>query len=168
MVIPSLDPTFLAKEARRFKIKVGVLLLLVEDNNLLLLRRYNTGIADGCYVVPMGGLKEGETITEAVIREAREETAITLTPQRIHVCHVMHRFHRMPEGYCFPQIDIYFKAEDWNGTITNCEPDKCDELKFYPLQSLPEKTEPFILRALECSKQGTFYSEFGWESPIVQ
>ena len=164
MTVSSLDPTFLTKEARRFKIKVGVFLFLIQDSNVLLLRRYNTGIADGCYVVPMGGLMKDETITQAVIRETREETAVILMPENFHVCHVMHRFHRMPEGYCFPQIDVYFRAEHWDGIITNCEPHKCDELKFYPMQSLPEKTEPFILQALECSNQGKFYSEFGWET----
>jgi ADP-ribose pyrophosphatase YjhB (NUDIX family) len=111
----------------------------------------------------MGGLMASETITQAIIRETREETAVILMPKNIHVCHVMHRFHRMPEGYCFPQIDVYFRAEHWEGTITNCEPHKCDELKFYPLQSLPDKTEPFVLQALKCSNQGNFYSEFGWD-----
>ena len=158
-----LDPTFLAKEARRFKTKVGVFLFLIQSNEVLLLRRYNTGIADGCYVVPMGGLQENETIIQALIREVCEETAVTLNPEEVHACHVMHRFHRMPEGYCFPQIDVYFKAEKWSGTITNCEPHKCDELKFYPIQALPKNTEPFIVHALECVERGKIFSEFGWE-----
>lgn len=157
-----LDATFLEKEARRFKVKVGVFLFLFQNDELLLLRRYNTGIADGYYVVPMGGLKAEETVNQALIREAHEETSIILKPQDINVCHVMYRFHRMPEGYTFPQIDIYFKAEHWEGTITNCEPHKCDELKFYPLEGLPEKTEPFIVHAVECTQKGNFFSEFGW------
>lgn len=167
MAIPSLNPLFLEKEAKKFKVKVGVFLFLIQDNNILLLRRYNTGIADGCYVVPMGGLLEDETVTQAVIREAREETAVILKPEKIHVCHVMHRFHRMPEGYSFPQIDVYFQTKQWEGTITNCEPHKCDELKFFPLESPPEKTEPFILHALKCAKNGVFYSEFGWSSSAL-
>ena len=135
---------------------------LIQNDELLVLRRYNTGIADGCYVVPMGGLKEGETATQALIREAREETSIILNLEWIDVCHVMYRFHRTPEGYTFPQIDLYFKAKKWEGTITNCEPDKCDELKFYPLNALPAKTEPFILHAVENMQKEVFFSEFGW------
>ena len=157
-----LNPAFLEKEARRFKVKVGVFLFLIKNDELLVLRRYNTGIADGYYVVPMGGLKEGETATQALIREAKEETAIVLKPQWIEMCHTMYRFHRMPEGYTFPQIDLYFRAHHWEGTITNCEPDKCDELKFYPLRALPEKIEPFIVHAVENMQNGIFFSEFGW------
>lgn len=153
---------FLEKEARAFKVKMGVFLLLIQNNELLVLRRYNTGIADGRYVVPMGGVKAGETATQALIRETKEETSIILQPEDASVCHVMYRFHQMPEGYNFPQVDVYFKAKRWSGTITNCEPHKCDELRFYPLQSLPDKMEPFILHALTCSQKGIIFSEFGW------
>lgn len=161
-MINSISLKFLEKEARSFKVKIGVFLLLIQKNEVLLLRRYNTGIADGRYVVPMGGVKEGETATQALIRETEEETSIILHPEAINVCHVMYRFHQMPEGYTFPQVDLYFKAASWSRTITNCEPHKCDELQFYSLQSLPDKTEPFIIHALECAQKGIFFSEFGW------
>jgi 8-oxo-dGTP diphosphatase len=164
MNIHSLSPQFLEKEARRFKVKVGVFLFLIENENVLLLRRHNTGIADGCYVVPMGGLLDGETVTQAVTREAKEEAGILLKAADAQVCHVMHRFHRMPEGYTFPQIDVYFRAEQWEGCINNCEPHKCDELKFYSLRALPEKTEPFISHAAMCMQKGVFFSEFGWQA----
>lgn len=162
MTVNSVNLKFLEKEARSFKVKLGVFLLLIQNNELLLLRRYNTGIADGYYVVPMGGVKEGETATQALIRETQEETSIILQPEDISVCHVMYRFYQRPEGYNFPQVDVFFRAKHWSGTITNCEPHKCDELQFYSLQALPEMTEPFILHALKCSQQGVFFSEFGW------
>lgn len=162
MNVNSISVKFLEKEARTFKLKMGVFLFLIQNNEVLLLRRYNTGIADGCYVVPMGGVKEGETASEALIRETKEETSLIIEPENINVCHVMHRFHRMPEGYNFPQVDVYFKAESWNGIITNCEPHKCDELGFYSLHALPPKTEPFIIHALHCAQKGIFFSEFGW------
>ena len=158
----TLDSKFLEKEARRFKVKVGVFLFLMQREELLLLRRYNTGIADGCYVVPMGGLLEGETATQALLRETQEETALILEPDAVRVCHVMYRYHRMPEGYSFPQVDLYFTAEHWSGTLTNCEPHKCDELKFYPMNNLPPKTEPFIVHALASAKAGILFSEWGW------
>src|ERR1041385_3360980 len=98
--------SFLEKEAKAFKVKMGVFLFLTQEDQVLLLRRYNTGIADGCYVVPMGGVKDGESATQALIRETEEETAIILQPKDVHVCHVMHRFHQTPEGYTFPQVDV--------------------------------------------------------------
>lgn len=154
--------TFHEKEARRFKIKVGVMLFLTQNDHVLLLRRFQTGIDDGMYVVPMGGLKPGETVTQALIREAEEETAIGLNPSQIEVCHVMHRQHQMPDGYTFPQMDLYFRADQWEGTMINNEPDKCDELKFFPLKALPEATVPCIAHAIRCIQNKIFFSEFGW------
>ena len=77
-----LDSLFAEKEAKRFKVKIAVLLVLIQKEEVLLLRRYNTGIDDGCFVLPMGGVKEGETATQALIREAREETGVVIKPKR--------------------------------------------------------------------------------------
>lgn len=153
---------FAQKEAKRFKLKVGVFLFLVQDGQILLLRRHKTGIDDGCYVVPMGGIEGKETVTSALIREAAEEANIILQPQDVKMCHLMHRFHPMPQGLSFEQIDIYFKAERYQGVIQNMEPHKCDELRFYPLDNLPAKTAPFIQQAIRGMVEGQSFSEFGW------
>lgn len=166
MSLKNMEDTFMTifakKEATRFKVKVGVFLFLIKEDQVLLLKRYNTGIADGLYVVPMGGLKEGETVSQALIREAHEEAGIILTSENIKMCHLMHRHHYMPQGLSFGQIDVFFKAEDYQGVIQNMEPDKCDELKFYPLEALPKNTEGFICQALNCMQKEEFFSEFGW------
>lgn len=156
----------MSKEDKRFKLKVGVFLVLLQDNKVLLSRRYNTGIADGLHVVPMGGLEEGETITQALIREALEEINIILRPEEVRVVHVMHRLHHLPNGEFFPQVDIFFIPNTYEGTIQNMEPHKCDEVKFYPLDALPETTEKFIKQALQCIRTGKFYSEIGWAQNI--
>ena len=83
---------FYASESKRFKVKVGVFLVLINDRNLLCLRRYNTGIEDGCYVVPMGGLHEGETPLQAIMREALEEVNVTLKDQDLRLAHVIYPF----------------------------------------------------------------------------
>jgi 8-oxo-dGTP pyrophosphatase MutT (NUDIX family) len=155
---------FAQKESQRFKLKVGVFLFLIQDGHILLLRRYRTGIDDGMYVVPMGGHDGLEPLTNSIIREANEEANITLQPEQLQVCHVMHRFHPMPDNLSFEQIDIFFKAESYAGVIENMEPHKCDELEFYSLNALPEKTVGFIRHAIECMRQGQCYSEFGWEN----
>ena len=153
---------FAQKESARFKLKVGVFLFLIQDQHVLLLRRFRTGIDDGNYVVPMGGHDGGQPLTEALIREAKEEANIGLKPEDLQVCHVMHRFHAMPGTLSFEQIDVYFKAHRYEGIIQNNEPHKCDELKFYPLNHLPENVAPFIRHALDGMQIGQFFSEFGW------
>lgn len=148
---------------KRFKLKVGVFLVLFQDNKVLLLRRFNTGIADGRYVLPMGGLEEGETASDAVIREANEEINLTISPIGLRVVHMMHRLHHLPNGDSFPQIDIFFLPHSYEGVIENKEPHKCDEVQFYPLDALPIETEKFIVQALQCIQNGEIYSEIGWE-----
>ncbi|MBP7073830.1 MAG: NUDIX domain-containing protein [Rhabdochlamydiaceae bacterium] len=153
---------FAAKEAKRFKLKVGILVVLIEEEQVLLLRRFQTGIDDARYVVPMGGHDGQEPLTLGVIREAKEEVNIDLKQEDIEVCHVMHRFHPMPEGLSFEQIDVFFRVKSYEGVITNNEPDRCDELAFFPLNDLPKATAPFIRQALQCIQEGKSYSEFGF------
>lgn len=154
---------FAAKEAKRFKLKVGVFVVLTDGPKVLLLRRFQTGIADGKYVLPMGGHDGKEPLTQAVAREAKEEINIDLKPEDVAMCHVMHRLHPMPEGLSFEQMDVYFKVKKYKGVIQNNETDRCDELAFYPLTDLPQATEPFIRHALQCVERGECYSEFGFQ-----
>ena len=156
--------TFAQKEKNRFKLKTGVFLFLIQDHHILLLRRFETGIDDGQYVVPMGAIEGHEPLTHAIIREAREEANIILEPKHITVCHVMHRFHYMPTNLSFEQIDVFFHADTYEGSIKNNEPDKCDELQFYPVNKLPQNTAPFIRHAIECTLNNQLFSEFGWGS----
>lgn len=163
MTTESFLSVFAAKEAKRFKLKVGVFIVLIKENQVLLLRRFQTGIADGRYVLPMGGHDGKEPLTGAVIREAKEEINIDIKKEDISVCHVMHRFHPMPEGLSFEQMDVFFKINSYQGIIQNNEPDRCDELAFFSLENLPLATDSFISYALECIQKGEFFSEFGFE-----
>lgn len=147
-------------EKVRFKIKAAVFLLLIQDGEVLLLRRHNTGIDDGHYAVPMGCIDGDETITEALFRESKEEANIV--PVNPRFSHVMHRLHKMPDGSEFEQIDFFFIANDYVGTLQNNEPHKCDELAFYPIERLPLKTLSFIKSALNKSLENNSFSEFGW------
>lgn len=53
----------------RYKVPVSVQLILKKDNNVLLLRRYNTGFADGHYALPAGHVEENEEIFEVSCKE---------------------------------------------------------------------------------------------------
>lgn len=154
---------FYKTESERFKVKVGVLLFLVEDGKILLLRRFQTGVEDGQYVVPMGGLKEGETPIQALIREGEEEANIILSEGDIKLCHTMYRLHTQPDGYQFYQMDLFFECHHFEGVVKNMEPHKCDDLRFFDLKSLPDKISPFIVHALECFKKNQIFSEFGFK-----
>lgn len=154
--------TFIQKEKQRFKVKIGVFLFLMDHDNILLLRRYKTGIDDGKYVVPMGSVDKNETLTTAIIRETQEEANIIISPELLQVRHVMYRYHSMPHDLSFEQMDVFFYTQTYQGIIKNNEPHKCDELKFYPVSNLPINTVPFIKSAIENMRKGQFFSEFGW------
>lgn len=151
---------------KRFKCRVGVSLVLIEKDEVLLLRRYNTGLADGRHVLPMGGVEKGESATQTMVREAKEEINLTLNPETLHVAHTMHRLHHLPNGDAFEQIDLFYIPQSYEGTIENREPYKCDELKFYPFIAFPNTLEPFVKQALQCIRSGISYSEFGWSQNL--
>ena len=89
-------------------------------------------------------------------REASEEAGITIKPENLQFAHVMHR---MAEE---ERIDFFFIAKSWEGTPTNKEPEKCDDLSWFLLLDLPTNIIPYVKHAIECYIAKTAYSEFGW------
>lgn len=53
---------------------------IIRDGKVLVVRRAPRGPAAGLYTLPGGVVEVGETLTEAVVREIREETALTIGP----------------------------------------------------------------------------------------
>ncbi len=140
----------------RARFVVAVHLFFLREGELLMLRRFNTGWEDGNYSVVAGHVEAGETVTQAAIREAEEEVGVALAPDQVDVVHVMHR--KSDDE----RIDFFLTVDNWLGEIRNREPDKCDELQWYPLEALPANTIPYVRYALECFQRGIRYSEFGW------
>ena len=76
---------------KRYSIICASYLLLMRGEEVLLSRRFNTGYEDGKYSVPAGHVDEGESVADALIREAKEEIGIDIQKQDIVLSHVMHR-----------------------------------------------------------------------------
>lgn len=135
-------------------------LMLVREDEILMMRRFQTGYEDGKYSLPAGHVEAGETFTETVIRESKEEIGVTLRPEDISVAHVMHR---KSAGEANERIDVFFIARTWAGEPENLEPNKCDHIQWFSHSDLPLKTLPYIRHVIECWQKGIFYSEFGWK-----
>jgi ADP-ribose pyrophosphatase YjhB (NUDIX family) len=135
---------------------VAVHLFLLRENQVLLLRRANTGYEDGNYSVVAGHLNGEESVTQAAIREAHEEVGIALRPTDLTVVGVMHRVSNDE------RIDFFLVATTWEGMLTNQEPDKCSELRWCALEALPANTIPYVRTALENFSRGVWFAEFGW------
>ena len=141
----------------RFKYIGSSYLLLIKDEKILLQRRCNTGFMDGYYGVPAGHLDGGETAREGGAREFKEEIGIGVDPKNLRVVHVMHRKAKDDE-----RIDFFMTTDRYEGEIENREPHKCDELKWFPMDQLPENTIDYIVTAISAFQNNEYYSEFGW------
>ncbi|WP_105614627.1 NUDIX hydrolase [Vallitalea okinawensis] len=146
----------MAKE--RFVMPVAVHLFLMKEDEVLLLRRYNTGYEDGNYSVVAGHVDGNEDFITAMIREAKEEAGITIERQNMIPVQVMHRKKDHEE-----RIDYFLVANQWQGDIVNMEPNKCDELKWFNVKDLPKNIIPYIKWGLDNYQQGVQFSQFGWD-----
>ncbi len=121
-----------------------------------MLRRYNTGYQDGNYSVVAGHLNGGEPITDAAIREAREEVGIEIQAQDLEVVGVMHRLSDDE------RIDFFLLASSWSGQVSNEEPHRCDQLIWSDLDELPENVIPYVRRALDNYRSDRWFDSYGW------
>jgi 8-oxo-dGTP diphosphatase len=122
----------------------SVHLLFYQNNEILLLKRKNTGFEDGKWSVVAGRIDGEEEVISASIREAKEEAGIVIEPNEIEVVGVMHRKNISSEW-----IDFYLKVKKWKGNITNTEPHKCEELRWFRINDLPDNMIPYIRSAIE-------------------
>lgn len=140
----------------RDKFPVAVHLFLVRGDEVLLLRRFNTGYEDGKYSVVAGHVDAGETVTQTAIREAREEVGVEVRPQDLEVVGVMHR--KSDDE----RVDFFLVATAWSGKLVNREMDKCDELRWASMDALPVDVIPYVRRGLANYQREVWFDEFGW------
>jgi 8-oxo-dGTP diphosphatase len=132
-------------------------LFFFRENQILLIRRFNTGFRDGEYSIPAGHLDGGETVRVAAVREAYEEVGARIDADDLVFSSVMHRL----DGE--ERVDFFVRVNKWNGELFNAEPDKCDDVRWVNLDALPENTIPYIRRALQNDRDGIRFDEFGWD-----
>ncbi|MFA5086296.1 MAG: NUDIX domain-containing protein [Candidatus Paceibacterota bacterium] len=142
----------------RFKLIPSVYLILLKDGKVLLSRRFNTGYEDGNYGLVSGHAEEKETFREALSREVFEEVGIEIDSSDLNLVLTMHR-----QCGDHERVDFFFTANAWNGEIKNAEPQKCDDLDWFPIDNLPDNTIPYVKKAIESYFDGMNYCEFGWD-----
>ena len=141
---------------QRARFPVTVHLFFFREDQILLIRRFNTGFADGQYSVPAGHLDGNETVIAAARREALEEVGVRIGAEDIHYSSVMHRLEDDE------RVDFFVHVQKWDGEIVNAEPEKCDEIRWTNIDKLPANTIPYIRRALKNHREGIQFDEFGW------
>jgi len=140
----------------RARFPVAAHIFLLKADTVLLLRRANTGYEDGNFGVVAGHVELGEPVSQAALREIKEEVGVIVHPADLQPVGVMHRLSDEE------RIDFFLVARRWIGEPVNAEPEKCSEIYWCPLHALPESTIPYVRQALLNFQAGLWYAEFGW------
>lgn len=142
------------------KASPGVYIIMRKDGKALFLHRLNTSYQLGKYMLPGGGVEKGESITEACIRETKEEVGVTICAEDLIPAHFMYR---PPHDETGERADYFFVVDSWTGEPTINEPHKCDQLAWFALDDLPDNVPEYVQAAIGHWLEGIVYSDFGWK-----
>ena len=112
----------------------GVVNIIIKQGDKTLLFFRNDGFFNyggGCWVLPAGHIEQEETPQNAAIREAKEELGIDIAQNDIKCVHVMSNIASRVHGF-----EFFFEVSKYTGTIRNCEPDKCVEMKYFTFDEI--------------------------------
>ena len=140
----------------RAKAIVDAHVLITRGKEILLLLRKNTGYEDGKYCLVAGHLEASESITSAAIREAAEEVGISIKEPALQFSHVMHN---NSGGH---RIGFFFTVKEWDGDPHNLEPEKCVEVRWFPIDKLPDNIILYQLEAIRKISENLPFSCHGW------
>ena len=141
----------------RYGSKVTVFLVLIRTENgrkqVLLQKRCNTGYMDGQYDMACSGhLEQGETLSQAVVREAKEEIDIHIDEKDLELVSIIHPYE---ENY----INAFFTTQKYEGIPKIIEKEKCEDLKWFDIDDLPENTIERIKNVLKNMQYGIIYDD---------
>lgn len=146
-------------DTRSYKLLGDVHLILVDPAGRALFGlRQNTSVLDGTYHLPAGHVEAGESVVQAVIREAREELGVTVEAEHLEFAHVTHS--TLTGG----RASFFFRVRQWKGLPVNREPGKCAGLRWIPLDGLTEAVSGHCRAALEHIAAGDPFSVRGWDA----
>ena len=137
----------------RFQVVPAAYVLLLRGSDVLLQLRQNTGYRDGHWAMAAAGhVEHGESVLAAATREAAEE--IGVVPVELAPLTTMHRTHGNGDAID-ERVDFFFTCRTWTGEPRLLEPAKSADLRWFPLDDLPEPVVPHERFVLEGFRAGT-------------
>lgn len=138
----------------RFQVVPAAYVLLLRDNEVLLQLRQNTGYRDGYWAAAAAGhVEKGESVLAAACREAAEEVGVEIAPDGLLPVAAMHR--TGGNGQAIDErVDFFFTCRRWAGEPRLMEPAKAADLRWFPLDALPEPVVPHELYVLDGIRKG--------------
>ncbi|HLS44976.1 MAG TPA: dihydrofolate reductase [Ornithinicoccus sp.] len=142
----------------RFSVVPAAYLALTRDGGagteVLLQLRGSTGYMEGWWACGAAGHVEAhESVTDGLAREAVEELGVTVDPGSLQLVAVVHRTCRLG-GPIEQRIDLFFATSQWSGDARVTEPEKARDLRWWPLDALPDHVVPHERQALEHLREG--------------
>lgn len=137
--------------SERHTFKVASFVLLLRGDETFMLRRANTGWADGMWTVPSGHVEKGESVVEAAIKETKEEAGVIVKAEDLTFVHS----HAVEDNY----INFYFTTRVWEGEPYLAEPEKCSEVLWVKLSEIPVDTIFQIRSLIKSTEKGIYFSE---------
>ena len=112
-------------------IRVRVAVIITKGEEILLAKHSKGG--KEYWVLPGGGVEEGESITETAIREIKEETKLNVKIKKL-----VFISEALPPDKHRHVIDFSFTGEILSGEIKTGEEEILKDVKFFPVTALEE------------------------------
>lgn len=137
MVVAKLTPEEIRKHKGLSFIGLTVVFFCHDGNGKLLLqkRSKNTRDEHGRWDCGGGGVKHGESLQDALVRELKEEYDVE--PQETEFIHYYDSFRETDDGQPTHWLAICFAVKVDPSKVKVNEPDKVDEIGWFTLDSLP-------------------------------
>jgi 8-oxo-dGTP diphosphatase len=150
---------------QHFAAPAAVMLLLFREHEgrrqVMLQHRHNVKVLNDLWDTAVTGhVERGESLREALAREAGEELGITIRPEDL----VFSSFGHILVRPGFTYYNIYFEASAYLGEPVIAEPDKCDAIGWFDVEDLPPDIIPERTQAIRDHFAGVHYHEAGFET----
>ena len=125
-----------------------------DKQEVLFVRRRNTGYMDGKLGLPSGHVEQYESFESAMKREAKEEVGIDVSVSKNVL--TLHRY--QPSGE-HDYIDSFYQVSEYQGVPMNTEPDKCSEIVWARPEDVKDEIISYISTVFEKLATGITFFE---------
>lgn len=127
-------------------LQCGASVIVINDKNELLLQKRHD---NGTWGYHGGSVELDEIVEDAAMRELKEETGLHAESLELFGVFSGAEMHYIyPNGDEVSNVDIVYLCRKWSGEM-RCQSDEVDDLRFFPIDSLPENIFPPNVKALE-------------------